>query len=80
MFSDVISCATMLKLFFYVDLMYHALLGHVKVCLSCAMTACKCDNVTHTMKTRLGHDDVMPTSCQYKVNHDDVVFKQCEHQ
>ena len=34
MFSDIIPHRTMSKLHFYMDLMYHTLLGHAKVCLS----------------------------------------------
>ena len=35
MFYDIIPCQTMSELHLYIDLTFHVLLGHAKVCLSC---------------------------------------------
>ena len=42
MFSDIMPCGTTLKLWFYIDLTYHILLGHMKVCLSCTKVCLSC--------------------------------------
>ena len=47
MFSDMIPHGTTSKLSFYLDLMYHALLGHMKVCLSCAKVCVMCHDCNH---------------------------------
>ena len=38
MFYDVIPCQTTSELHLYIDLTYHVILGHAKVCLSGTMT------------------------------------------
>ena len=75
MFYDVIPCQTTSELHLFMDLTYHVLLGHAKVCLSCtkvcmscAMVCLSCAKGLSVMHHDCNHDShviAMTSQCGY---------------